>query len=341
MISSSLIKALASEIGFSDCGIAKADRLTEEEYPLDAWLAEGFNADMAYMERNSEMRRDPRLLVEGARSVISLVLAYKPDRRMESPYKIAQYAYGEDYHERLKRMMYQLIAAIREKCPDIVSSGLHLQTQQEPETLRGQEEFRPFVDTAPISDRHWAVRAGLGWIGKNTLFIHPRYGSYCFLGEIVTTVEVDRYDTQYVEADRYDIPIHESDETPTSPCADCNLCIDACPNRAIVKLSSGTYVIDARHCNSYNTIENRSEALPEGLNTAGYIFGCDICQLVCPCNKDVPPSFQLTDDRKQQLETLATADEQAFRKLTKHSALGRIKHPLLLRNINKANTPQA
>ena len=199
MISYPLIKSLASDVGFSDCGIARADRLTEEEYPLDTWLAEGYNADMAYMERNREMRRDPRLLVEGARSVISLVLAYKPDRRTEGPYKIAQYAYGEDYHERLKRMMYQLIAAIKEHYPDF--------------------EARPFVDTAPISDRHWAVRAGLGWIGKSNLFIHPRLGSFCFLGEIVTTAEVDRYDT----------PLDTSDI-----CANCTLCIDACPNHAII-----------------------------------------------------------------------------------------------------------
>ena len=308
MISYPLIKSLASDVGFSDCGIARADRLTEEEYPLDTWLAEGYNADMAYMERNREMRRDPRLLVEGARSVISLVLAYKPDRRTEGPYKIAQYAYGEDYHERLKRMMYQLIAAIKEHYPDF--------------------EARPFVDTAPISDRHWAVRAGLGWIGKSNLFIHPRLGSFCFLGEIVTTAEVDRYDT----------PLDTSDI-----CANCTLCIDACPNHAIIakeirnpihySLFTIHYFIDARRCTSYNTIENRAETLPEELNTRGYIFGCDICQLVCPFNKDVPPSYLLTDDRKQQLEDLATTDEQTFRKWVKHSAINRIKHSQLLRNI--------
>lgn len=302
-IKDSLIKSLAKEIGFSDCGIARAGRLTEEEYPLDEWLARGFNAGMDYMERNSDMRRDPCLIVEGAKSVISLVVAYKPDRRIDGPYKIAQYAYGEDYHERLKRMMYQLIAKIKGNYPDF--------------------EARPFVDTAPISDRHWAVRAGLGRIGKNTLFIHPRFGSYCFLGEIVTTAEVDRYDT----------PIDA-----TGPCADCILCVNACPNHAIVKLDSGTYVVDARKCNSYNTIENRAESLPDNLNTAGYIFGCDICQLVCPCNKNVPPSFELTDEQKRGLESLPSSDEQTFRKCVKHSAMNRIKHHQLLRNINKADS---
>lgn len=317
MINYSLIKSLATETGFSDCSIAKADRLTEEEYPLDTWLAEGFNADMAYMERNSEMRRDPRLLVEGARSVISLVLAYKPDRRMDGSYKIAQYAYGEDYHERLKRMMFQLIAAIKEHHPDF--------------------EARPFVDTAPISDRHWAVRAGLGWIGKNSLFIHPQFGSYCFLGEIVTTAEIDYYSMSQ--------PHYCGCET--TPCFDCHLCVDACPNHAIVSVerraenrerrAEVVYLVDASRCSSYNTIENRAETLPNELNTAGYIFGCDICQLACPYNKDVPPSYLLTDERKQELEALASADEQTFRKWAKHSAINRIKHPQLLRNINKTN----
>lgn len=312
MIDSRLIKTLAKDIGFSDCGIAMADRLGEEEYPLDAWIAEGFCADMTYMERNSAMRCDPRLLVEGARSVVSLVLAYKPDRRMEGEYQIAQYAYGEDYHERMKRMMYQLIAAIKEHHPDL--------------------EARPFVDTAPISDRHWAARAGLGWIGRNNLFIHHRLGSYCFLGEIVTTAEIDNYDHPTAAG---------------SPCGDCSLCVDACPNHAIIAKevnnpvhkseSSIHYFVDARRCNSYNTIENRAETLPDELNTAGYIFGCDICQLVCPYNKDVAPSFELTDDRKQELESLAVADEQTFRKWVKHSAINRIKHHQLLRNINKAS----
>ena len=174
MINSALIKQLAAAEGFSDCGIARAERLGEEEYPLDEWLGAGCQADMHYMERNAQMRRDPRLLVEGAQSVISLVLPYKPDRQIESSARIAQYAYGEDYHERLKRMMFSLIARLKERYPEF--------------------EARPFVDTAPISDRHWAVRAGLGWIGRNTLFIHPHFGSYCFLGEIVTTAQVDRYD---------------------------------------------------------------------------------------------------------------------------------------------------
>ena len=254
------------------------------------------------MERNAEMRRDPRLLVDGAQTVISLVLAYKPDSQMQAPAKIAQYAYGEDYHTRLKRMMFSLMAAIKERCPDF--------------------DGRPFVDTAPISDRHWAVRAGLGWIGRNTLFVHPRYGSYCFLGEIVTSAVADNYDK-----------IYSADQ-----CGECNRCVQACPNNAIKTSSFGTAMLDARRCTSYNTIENRADTLPESLDTKGYAFGCDICQSVCPYNRQAPAVWHLNEQRRAELESLADADEATFRRLTKNSAMNRIKYPQWQRNIDKAKT---
>ena len=301
-IDSQYIKDLARSIGFSDCGIARAERLGEEEYPLDEWLEAGCQADMHYMERNVEMRRDPRLLVDGAQTVISLVLAYKPDSQMQASAKISQYAYGEDYHTRLKRMMFSLMAAIKERCPDF--------------------EGRPFVDTAPISDRHWAVRAGLGWIGRNTLFVHPRYGSYCFLSEIVTSAVADNYDKMY----------------SVSQCGECNRCVQACPNNAIVTSKFGAAMVDARRCTSYNTIENRAETLPDELDTRGYAFGCDICQSVCPFNIQAPASFHLDNERQSQLEDLADADEERFRTFTKHSALSRIKYTQWQRNIDKAKT---
>ena len=310
LIDSQYLKALVAAVGFSDCGIARAESLTDDEYPLGEWLDLGYQADMHYMERNAAMRRDPRLLVEGAQSVVSLVLPYKPDRQIESSARIAQYAYGEDYHERLKRMMYQLIARLKERYPDF--------------------EARPFVDTAPISDRHWAVRAGLGWIGRNTLFIHPHFGSYCFLGEIVTTAQVDRYDEPF----------------RNDPCGDCRLCVDACPNKAIIdrqttdSLQNSKSIIhnflDARRCTSYNTIENRAENLPDELDTRGYAFGCDICQSVCPYNRQAPSAYHLDDERKAQLEALPDADEAVFRRFAKHSALSRIKYPQWQRNINKS-----
>ena len=300
MINSALIKQLAAAEGFSDCGIARAERLGEEEYPLDEWLNAGCQADMHYMERNAEMRRDPRLLVEGARTVISLVVPYKPDRQMDGGLKISQYAYSEDYHEMMKRRMYRLIVAIKEKYQDF--------------------EARPFVDTAPISDRHWAVRAGMGWIGRNTLFVHPRFGSMCYLGEIVTAAEFDHYDEPY----------------QGKCCAECRRCVDACPNHAITTSAVGMPMLDARRCTSYNTIENRAESLPADIDTRGYVFGCDICQNVCPFNIQAPSSFRLDDNSKANLESLPEADEKEFRRLSKHSALSRIKYPQWQRNIEKS-----
>lgn len=302
MINSELIKQLAAAEGFSDCGIARAERLGEEEYPLDEWLEAGCQADMHYMERNAEMRRDPRLLVDGAQTVISLVLAYKPDSQMNGSCRISQYAYGEDYHTLLKRMMVSLMAAIKERCPDF--------------------EGRPFVDTAPISDRHWAVRAGLGWIGRNTLFVHPRYGSYCFLGEIVTSAVADNYDKM----------------NSYNQCGECNRCVQACPNNAIVTSRFGAAMVDARRCTSYNTIENRAETLPDELDTRGYVFGCDICQSVCPFNIQAPASFHLDNERRRQLEGLVDAGEEMFRTFSKRSALSRIKYTQWQRNIDKAKT---
>ena len=294
------IKRLASAVGFSDCGITRAERLSDIFFPLQDWLAAGYEADMAYMGRNVEMRCDPRLLVEGARSIVSLIVAYKPDRRLEGKARIAQYAYGEDYHVRLKRMMYSLMAEIKE-----IDAGFM---------------GRPFVDTAPISDRHWAVKAGLGWIGKNSLFFHPRHGSYCFLCEIVTTAEFDRYDSAKNDM----------------PCGVCNRCVEACPNHAIVQLASGCYCVDANRCTSYNTIENRAEKLSGELDTRGFVFGCDICQQACPHNDNVMPSFILTDERKRQLESLPEAGEKEFAEITRHSALDRVGYRQWKRNVEKA-----
>lgn len=297
LISSDYIKHQSLAAGFQACGISRADRLPKDEFPLEEWLADGFHADMDYMQRNADKRQDPRLLVDGARSVVSLLVAYKPDRRMEGPFRIAQYAYGEDYHERLKRMLFQLMESVAGRYPDFSA--------------------RAFVDTAPISDRHWAQRAGLGWLGKNTLLIHPQWGSYCYIGELVTTAEFDHYDTPM--SDR---------------CGDCRRCVDACPNHAIVSRGGESpFQVDARRCTSYNTIENRSETLPSHLDTRGYVFGCDICQQACPYNEQAAAAFTLTDTRKSELEQLPQADESTFRRLTRHTPLTRIKYPQWLRNL--------
>lgn len=301
-VSAQYIKSCASEVGFAACGIARAAALSDHEYALGTWLADGFHADMHYMEEHVDMRRNPQLLLDGARSVISVLVPYKYDRLMDGPLRIAQYAYGEDYHQKLKRMLFQLLDSLRQRYPGL--------------------DGRPFVDTAPISDKSWAARAGLGWIGFNTLLVNPSYGSLCFLGELVTTADVDLYDQ----------PL---DLSP-SPCASCRRCVDACPNKAIIQRAGAGhdyYQIDARRCTSYNTIENNAERLPEALHTQGYIFGCDICQLVCPYNQQAPTASALTDEHKAELETLAASDDQhLFKRAARHSALGRIRLPQWNRN---------
>ncbi len=298
LLSAERVKAAAQTAGFDACGIAAAAPLHEEEWGFDTWLANGYQADMHYMEEHRDMRSDPRILVAGARSVISLVVGYKPSRLMEGTARIAQYAYGEDYHTRLKHMLYHLIGLLREHYPDF--------------------EARPCVDTAPISDKQWAARAGVGWIGRNTLLVNPVVGSYCYVGELVTPSPADHYDTPLADG-----------------CGNCRACVDACPNHALTqKPGTGIPLLDARRCASYHTIENRAERLPETLHRSGYAFGCDCCQVVCPVNRTAAVRYTLTDERKSQLESLADADATTFKRITKHTALNRIRHAQWLRNID-------
>ena len=342
-LSSSFVKEAAIRVGFDACGIAVASPLTEEEWGYEEWLRLGYQADMAYMEQHRDKRSDPTLLVPGARSVIVLLSGYKPSQTMQgrvSGARIAQYAYGEDYHERIKRMLYELIAAIRQRYPDF--------------------EAKPCVDTVPISDKQWARRAGLGWIGRNTLLVNPVLGSYCNIGELVTPSPADSYDT----------PIENR-------CGDCRACVAACPNHALSESRADSYalpsksmvttegsnkalthssinelthssinelthsiipLLDANRCASYHTVENRAETLPPDIRLSGYAFGCDICQLVCPYNQTAEVRYTLTDERKAQLEALADADPTAFKRLTKHTALSRIHHSQWQRNQKQRKT---
>ena len=300
ILNSQLVKDAAREVGFDACGIAEATTLTDEELHLRPWLAEGCHAGMGYMAEHVDMRYDPRLLLSGARSVISVLLGYKPSQRMGGKAKIVQYAYGQDYHERVKGMLYGLIAAIRKRYPDF--------------------EAKPCVDTVPISDRAWAVRAGLGWRGRNTLLVNPELGSYCYIGELVTTYVSDQYDT----------PIENG-------CGDCHRCVEACPNGCLMLLKDGVYWNDARRCASYHTIENRAETLPYEVRLSGYAFGCDCCQLVCPYNKKAAARYQLSDSDKERLEQLADADKATFKKATRHMALSRIKYAQWQRNLQENN----
>lgn len=243
---SALIKAKAKDLGFADCGISAAAFLAEEESHLNQWLQEGRHGLMGYMERNKEKRLDPRLLVPGAKSVISVLQNYYPKELQETQnnYKISKYAYGLDYHDVMKKKLNLLADYIGSHHPEI--------------------NFRVFVDSAPVLDRVWAQKSGLGWIGKNSLLITRKGGSFFFIGHIIINLELD-YSAEQVK----------------DLCANCTRCIDACPTGAIYEARK----VDARKCLSYQSIEfpklaERSK--PELYQD--WIFGCDICQDVCPWN---------------------------------------------------------
>ena len=306
MFSASFVKETALSVGFDACGIAVASPISPDEWPYDTWIDHGYQAGMDYMSQHRNLRFDPTQLFPGTRSVISVLLGYKPDTQIPH---IAQYAYGEDYHERIKRMLYTLISKLQKVCPGLSA--------------------RPFVDTAPIPDKLWAVRAGLGWVGRNTLLVNPQLGSYCNIGEILTDAVFDHYDS----------PI------PNGCPPDCHRCVNACPNKALVPLTNPpatslySHILNASLCTAYNTIENHDAELPESLNTTGYAFGCDRCQLSCPYNQTAPISLQLTPERRAQLESLSQLPEDSlsqFKKFTRHSAMSRIKYSQWLRNLRKA-----
>jgi epoxyqueuosine reductase len=243
---SSLLKKLASDAGFLSCRIAKAEFLEEEAPRLEKWLREERHGKMAYMENHFDKRLDPRLLVDGCRSVVSLSFNYFPEKDLfeHSAQKISKYAYGEDYHFVLKDKLKDLLDAFRSEVGDVGG--------------------RVFVDSAPILEKAWAVKNGSGWAGKNGNIIRPGEGSFFFLCEMLLDIELSTDD-----------PIHDH-------CGSCTACIDACPTDAIFR----PYEVDGSRCISYLTIELK-EAIPEefGGKTQGWIFGCDICQDVCPWNK--------------------------------------------------------
>lgn len=301
-----MIKDEATRLGFSACGIAQVHPAEEETQRMDAWLAKGYQAGMTYLTNHREIRRDPQGLVEGAKSIISVALNYYPARKRdpEQPH-IAYYAYGRDYHEVVKEKLRQLWQYIAGHFPE------------------GKvEEARVFTDSAPLLERYWAWKAGLGWIGKHTQLILSGKGSFFFLGEIVTTWKADAYD-----------------KPMPSRCGSCDRCLQACPTRALEK----AYTLNANHCLSYLTIENRGEIPPREARLLGNrLYGCDTCQLVCPWNRfatptqeaDFQPSEALLHLQKEDLKMFTKDD---YNRIFAKSAVKRAKYEGLIRTIKHLN----
>jgi epoxyqueuosine reductase len=295
-----LIKDTAKKLGFQSCGISKARFLAEEEARLSQWLSQKKQGEMAYMENHFDMRLDPRKLVDGAKSVISLSYNYFTSEKQSDPNapKISKYAYGEDYHFVVKNKLKSLLAIIQ--------------------TEIGNVNARVFVDSAPIMEKAWAQQAGLGWIGKNANLINQQNGSFFFLAEIIIDIDLS-----------YDAPV-------TDHCGTCTKCIDACPTEAIV----APYVVDGSKCISYFTIELKNEFPKEVKGKFdNWMFGCDICQDVCPWNKFAKPhqeklfdpSTALLSMNKKEWEEITA---ETFQVLFKNSAVKRTKFEGLKRNIN-------
>ena len=280
------IKNFASELGFSFCGISKAEFLEEEAPKLEAWLKRGYQGKMQYLENHFDKRLDPTKLVPGAKSVISLVYNYYPkkDIAQTNNLKIAKYAYGEDYHFVVKDKLKEFLQRIQDEI--------------------GEVSGRVFVDSAPVMERAWAKKSGLGWIGKNSLLLNRSVGSFFFLAEIILDLELE-----------YDGPIKDY-------CGTCTACMDACPTDAIPQ----PYVVDGSKCISYFTIELKEE-IPNEVKGKfeNWVFGCDICQDVCPWNRFSQPNNEPRFQPQPDLEHMSQNDwkeitEEVFRKVFKKSA---------------------
>jgi len=297
---STLIKTSAKELGFSACGIAGAEHLQDESGFFKSWLEKGYHAGMAYMNRNVDKRLNPALLNEWAHSVIVVMFNYYPGKEsvLNSSYKISKYAYGKDYHDVMKDKLRQLVDIIEDEIGEITA--------------------RVLVDSAPVLERAWAKRSGLGWIGKNACLINKEMGSFFFLGTIITNLEL-----------AYDKP------SELSFCGNCTKCMEACPNGAIVEPG----IVDARKCISYLSIEHKEEfsSEQEGM-LHSCIFGCDICQDICPWNRFAKPHTEpafLPSPALQQMkdEDWENLNKDKFDELFKGTAVERTGHDCLRRNI--------
>jgi len=293
------IKQKALELGFSAIGISNADFLKKESKQLKEWLDNGFHGEMKYMENHFEKRIDPRKLVEGAKSVISVLYNYFPkEHQRKDTYQISKYAYGTDYHYVVKEKLLKLLEYIN--------------------TEIGEVNGRAFVDSAPVMDKVWAAKSGLGWIGKNTNLITRQHGSFVFIGELIIDLTLD-----YSRLPQKNL------------CGNCTKCVDACPTGALKP-----YQLDARKCISYLTIEKKGE-IPSEFEEKwhDWIFGCDICQDVCPWNNNARPhsefQFKITEELKNfKKDDWENLDQSTFKKMFKNSPVERTKFKGLKRNIN-------
>ncbi len=294
-----MIKSLAAQFGFDHCGIAKAQPLDDDARRLEAWLNKGLHGKMQYMENHFDLRIDPAKLVPGARSVITLLKNYYPETPLESDLKISKYAYGTDYHTVIKTALKQMMTVAQEKI--------------------GQFAGRGFVDSAPVLERSWAQRSGLGWIGRNGNLITKGSGSFFFIATLIVDVELV-----------YDDPFAKDF------CGSCRKCIDACPTEAI----SENKTVNGSKCISYFTIELKDEVIPEEMKGRfqNWVFGCDVCQDVCPWNRFSKPHQETMFSPLPELLNLSSKEweelsEDMFKKIFKHSPLSRTKHKGLQRNI--------
>jgi epoxyqueuosine reductase len=298
-IHTKLIKEEAKRLGFLSCGISKAGFLEQEAPRLENWLNNQMQGQMSYMENNFDKRLDPTLLVDGAKSVISLLLNYYPSQTQnQDSYKISKYAYGQDYHFVIKEKLKELLHSIQENI--------------------GEVSGRAFVDSAPVLDKAWAAKGGLGWIGKNSNLITQKVGSFYFIAELIIDLEL------------------EYDFATTDHCGTCTACIDACPTQAIV----APYVVDGSKCISYFTIELK-ENIPQEVKGKldDWAFGCDVCQDVCPWNKFSKPHSEPLFDPNPEMLAMSRKDweeitKETFNAVFRNSPLKRAKYEGLKGNID-------
>lgn len=297
---SSIVKNAAKQVGFDFCGISKAVKLDDDARRLESWLKKGMHGSMNYMEKYFDLRIDPSLLVPGAKSVITLLLNYFPAKQQKSNAPaIAKYAYGNDYHEVIKTKLNQLLHILAEAVGAIHGRG--------------------FVDSAPVLERSWATRSGLGWIGKNGNLITRQSGSFFFIATLIVDIELD-YDDLYAK----------------DYCGTCNKCVEACPTDAI----TSNKVIDGSKCISYFTIELKEMLIPDEMKGKfqNWMFGCDICQDVCPWNRFSKPAAEIEFTPIPEILNLSSKDwenmtEETFKKVFKHSPLKRSKFKGIQRNL--------